>query len=305
MMRRGALRKPLLALAPTLALALALGGAAAQAQDRPVIATATYALSYFAERLAGDVAEVRMAPPPGVDPAFWRPAIRDIAALQAADLIVLNGAGYASWTTKASLPRSRTVTTAADLSDEFIQTDTVTHSHGADGAHSHAALASVTWLDFDLAAAQAEALAKGMTRRMPQAREGLQDRLAALQADLAALDAQAVAAGAALKGQQVLATHPRYQYFARAYDVQIEALSWDAGAQPDADQLADLAARVAETGATVLIWEGRPPEQALADAAALGLRSVIFPPLARRPASGDFLDGMRRALTDLAAAAQG
>jgi hypothetical protein len=37
------------------------------------------------------------------------PDTETIAAYQAADLILINGADYAKWTTKVSLPRSRLV----------------------------------------------------------------------------------------------------------------------------------------------------------------------------------------------------
>jgi zinc transport system substrate-binding protein len=46
--------------------------------------------------------------PPDVDPAFRMPGSETIAAYQAADLILLNGADHAKWTSKVSLPRSRT-----------------------------------------------------------------------------------------------------------------------------------------------------------------------------------------------------
>ena len=39
-----------------------------------------------------------------VGPAFWAPEVETIAAFQAADLILLNGATYAKWLKTASLP---------------------------------------------------------------------------------------------------------------------------------------------------------------------------------------------------------
>ncbi len=57
------------------------------------IYTVNYPLAYFAERIAGDLAEIRFPAPPDVDPAFWMPGTDTIAAYQAADRILLNGAG--------------------------------------------------------------------------------------------------------------------------------------------------------------------------------------------------------------------
>lgn len=155
-----------------LALALGLLAVPAAAQDTPRIAVVNYPLAYFAERLGGEGVEVLFPVPDGTDPAFWRPGIADIAAIQGADLIALNGAGFAQWTTKASLPRSRLVDTSAEFSDAYIKTETVTHSHGDDGEHSHTGTATYIWLDFELAASQAEALSAAMARRVPGAGRG-------------------------------------------------------------------------------------------------------------------------------------
>ena len=45
--------------------------------------------------------------PQDVDPAFWNPDVQAILAYQQADLILLNGAGYAKWVPQTTLSRSR------------------------------------------------------------------------------------------------------------------------------------------------------------------------------------------------------
>ena len=277
-----------------LAVSLALLPAAGDAQDRPVIVADSYPVAWMAERLAGEAAEVRLPVPAGRDPALWRPSIAEIADIQGADLVALNGSGLADWTGRASLPRSRTVDTGRGLSGDLIATDTVTHSHGGEGEHSHEGVASYTWLDLDLAARQAEALATAMRRAVPGA--SVDGNLDALLADLAALDAL----GEALPDGTAIATHPRYQYLARAYGLDIASLDWGAGETPDAGQMAALEAMVAETGATALIWEAEPTADARGAVAALGLEQVVFPPLAMPPASGDFATAMRAGLLELA-----
>ena len=283
-----------------LACALAVLAGAATAQERPVVATVNYPLAWMADRLGGDAIEVLFPVPDGRDPSFWRPGLSDIAAIQQADLIALNGAGFATWTTRASLPRSRLVDTSAKLSAAFIATQSVSHSHGEDGAHSHTGTASYTWLDFELAAGQAEALAAAMQRRMPDLRNRVEERLPSLLADLTALDTQARDALATLQGTTIIATHPRYQYFARAYGLDIAALEWEAGALPDEAQWQDLQDMVAETGASLLIWEAEPPQEAKERAAGMGLASIVFAPLATGPASGDFASVMRAQIEALA-----
>ncbi len=57
-----------------------------------------YPLKYFAERIGGDLVEVQFPAPADEDPAFWKPAAEVVTAYQQADVILLNGAGYAKWT---------------------------------------------------------------------------------------------------------------------------------------------------------------------------------------------------------------
>lgn len=273
----------------------------ALAQERPAVVAVNYPLAYFAERLGGDEIDVLFDVPADRDPAFWRPSLAAIAEFQAADLIALNGAGFAAWTTKVSLPRSRLVDTSAGFSDKFISTQSITHSHGADGEHSHTGTASYTWLDFQQAAAQAEALAEAMKRRLPDL-EQIDTNLDALSADLDSLAQLAEQAAEGLRLQGVIATHPRYQYFARAYDLTIEALEWPAGVMPSDAQWAELERHLESRAASVLLWEAEPPEDAVARARAMGLTSVVLSPLANRPAKGDFISQMSIALEKIVSA---
>jgi ABC-type Zn2+ transport system substrate-binding protein/surface adhesin len=184
----------------------------------------------MAERLGGDAVDVLFPVPEGRAPSFWRPGLSDIAAIQKADLIALNGAGFATWTTRMSLPCSRIVDTCAGFSDAFISMQSVTHSHGADGEHSHTGTANDRWLDF----------AQAMQRRMPDLSDRVAKALPSLVGELTALDTEARDARAALQGSMILATYPRYQYFTRAYGLEIAALEWEAGAMPDDGQWQDL-----------------------------------------------------------------
>ena len=264
-----------------------------------MIVADSYPMAYFAERLTGDAAEVRLAVPAGRDPSSWRPGLADIVAIQAADLIVLNGAGLSDWTSRAALPRARTVETGRGLEDELIATDTITHSHGEEGSHSHEGVATHTWLDLALAARQAETLAAAIARAVPDA--PVDAALAALLADLATLDetGDALVTGTPVP---VLASHPRYEYLGHAYGFDIAALDWTAGVAPDAGQIAELEARMMDTGARLLIWEVDPPAETREAIAALGLAQAVVPSLAMPPVTGDFLSGFREGVAELDAA---
>lgn len=291
-------------LRPLLAAALLLTTAsAAWTQDRAQVVAVNSALTDMAERLLGDDGDVVFPVPDDVDPSFWRPAIADISMIQSADLIVLNGAGFATWVDRVSLPRSKLVNTTAALQDQFITTQSITHSHGDGGEHSHEGLATYTWLDPSLATAQAEAIAAALTARGLADEGDIADRLAALTADLNAMDANARSALSDLQDVAIIATHPRYEYFARRYDLSISSLEWDAGAMPTDTEISDLSALMDSTQARILIWESAPPPAALDLTSDLGLINIIFPPLARRVDGRDFMQVFDDAVTELSSAA--
>jgi len=259
------------------------------AQDRPLVVAVNYPLSYFAERLLEGAADVVFPVPEGVDPSFWRPSIADISTIQSADLILLNGAGFASWIDRVSLSRAKVVNTSSAVSDLFIKTETITHSHGDGGEHSHEGIATYLWLDPSLAMAQAEAIAAAATRRGLVSETEVAPRLEALRSDWEALDAHAQTIAANAGEVVFIATHPRYQYLAEAYGLTIHSLEWEAGEAPDVGALADLKTLVAEKGARILLWEAEPPAEASAATAELGLSNVTFTPLAQVPGQGDLL----------------
>ncbi len=80
------------------------GQAATRADGRLSIYTVNYPLQYFVQRIGGELVDVSFPAPRGVDPADWMPDIDTVAEYQQADVILLNGAGYARWLRRMSLP---------------------------------------------------------------------------------------------------------------------------------------------------------------------------------------------------------
>ncbi len=285
----------------TLLLALAMiGSGLAAAEDRLHIATVNYPLAYFAERIAGDRATVTFAAPADEDPAFWQPSVDALLAYHGADIIALNGAGYAKWLATAALPRGRLLDTGAAYADRLITLKGATHSHGPAGDHSHAGTAFTTWLDFDQAADQARAIADRLARLHPGEAKLFDDRLQGLLADLKALDNRLrKVVGAA---PPLLASHPVYDYLARRYGLEIHPVLFEPDAHPDEEQWASLVTLQDRHGARFMLWEDNPLDrtrQALKDR---GITIIVFRPMGNRPADGDFLTEMNANIDRLAAA---
>jgi zinc transport system substrate-binding protein len=264
------------------------------------IYTVNYPLAYFAERIGGELVEVTFPAPADIDPAYWNPGPEEIAAYQQADLILLNGATYAKWVERASLPASRTVDTGAGFADRWIELEEGTvHSHGLEGEHSHTGWAFTTWLDPGLAMTQAEAVAEAIERQRPASTAEIQSSLAALQADWQELDRSLAAAAEQIAGRPLLFSHPVYQYFERRYGLDSRSLHWEPDEMPAESQWQELESWLVERPVEWMIWESRPLAEIEQRLAELGIQTAVFDPCGNVPESGDLLAVMRRNVEEM------
>jgi len=272
------------------------------ASDRLNICVVNYPLKYFAERIGGDHVSVILPIPRDVDPAYWTPDVATIAALQKADLIFLNGAGYAGWVDKVSLPLSRVVNTSKAFSDRYLTSKAeVTHSHGPTGEHTHENLAFTTWLDFDLAARQAEAVATALSRKNPAYKEMFTQNFQPLKDELKSLDAAMSRAASRAPETPLIASHPVYDYLVHRYRLNLKSVHWEPHEFPRPKQWLELQEHLTTHPATCMIWESQPLAEIEEKLHTLGLKCVVFDPCGNVPEAGDFLTVMQQNAENLRA----
>ncbi len=262
----------------------------------PLVVYATnYPLAYFAERIGAGHVRVEFPAPPGVDPAYWSPDANDIAAYQAADLILINGAGYEGWVARTSLPETKIVNTTAGLEDRYVLVEeAVVHTHGPEGEHEHQNVAFTTWLDPLLATEQARAVHDALAERLPGAEAELQAAFESLAGDLAELDERLEAWAEELQGAPLLASHPVYQYAAARYDLNLRSVHFEPDEAPSASAWRDLSTLASAHPARLMLWEAQPmPETEARLRDEMGIASVVFDPCGATPTEGDLLSRMR------------
>jgi len=290
----------LAALAVTLLMAGTCPPSSAAAGGHLKVYVVNYPLQFFAERIGGDHVEVFFPAPAGEDPAYWNPDVASVAAFQKADLILLNGAGYAKWVKKVSLPRAKMVGTFRGFRDRFVTSEEIaTHSHGPEGKHAHESLAFTTWLDFELAARQARAIADAFGRKLPSKRDVFEENYAALEQGLAALDGRIREIVKADPSRLLVASHPVYQYLARRYGLNFRSVHWEPDQVPGLQEWTELRALLREHPAKWMIWEGKPSVAVVEELDTMGVGSLVFDPVGNAPTEGDFLTVMERNITDL------
>jgi zinc transport system substrate-binding protein len=286
----------------TLVLLLPSFSAGADEAKPLTVYTTNYPLTYFAGRIAGEHADVVFPAPASIDPAFWVPDKKTVAAFQKADLIVLNGATYEKWTDKVSLPQFRVVNTSKEFKDNYIETaDAITHSHGMDGDHSHSGTAFTTWLDLEQAAMQARAIMAALARKLPEKKTDLEKNYKALEKELMGLDEEIAKIVSNDPEKALIVSHPIYQYFARRYELNLEAVMWEPGEFPTDEQWQELAYGLEAYPAAWMLWEGEPLEESVEKLKAMGVRSTVFDPCMNTPEDGDFLRVMKQNVENLRA----
>jgi zinc transport system substrate-binding protein len=269
--------------------------------SKPQVMTSNYPLYFFAREIAGDVVDVQMPDIDG-DPAMWVPGAADITQLQAADLIVINGAGYESWLAFTSLDTDRLLDTTEDIKDLLLPIENATlHQHGPEGKHSHGGSAFTTWLDPQIATEQARAIARGLSALVPAEAQTFKVRLALLENRLDELDQSFEQGFANMKDQPLVFSHPVYQYLQKRYGLNARSVHWEPDTEPGVKQWLDFQNLLREHPAKLMIWEGSPLPAVVARLQQQGIRSIVFEPAGNRPIKGDYFAVMNANLAGISA----
>lgn len=279
---------------------LLLVSVVAHASDRLTVYAVNYPLTYFAQRIGAEHVNTVYPLPPDIDPAFWQPGSADIAGFQQADLILLNGAGYAKWLDRASLPQRKLVNTSAAFQHDTIRVEqAVTHQHGPGGEHSHAGTAFTTWLDFNQAVEQARAVKQALIAKRPQHAQAFTRNFQLLEQELVSLDEQVKNVVSRKPDTALLASHPVYQYFARRYQINLKSVVWEPDSIPDKAQWQALQQLLRTHKAEWMLWEATPDPQSVERLETAGIGSLVFDPCANAPEEGDFISVMKRNILEL------
>ena len=257
------------------------------------------ALQFAAERILGGQASVQFLVPPGVDPAFWRPTTENVLAMQKADVVFLNGAGYESWLVTVSLPASRLVDTSQGYADRLIVAkDSVVHQHGPEGEHSHDVLKFTTWLSPDLALLQARQVRDWATQNVADT-NAIQTNFSALETELIQLKSDLGSCTSKLAGVPLIASHPVYAYLARAGSLSLESVHFEPHELPSVEQWNTFDKLLETHPAQWMLWEDTPTDAIKKELDNRGIGVIVFRPCGNRPPTGDWLSEMKANLERL------
>ena len=273
-----------------------------ETEGKALIMTVSEPIKFMAERITDESWATILFPADAsvVDPAYWNPSPEIIRHYQEADLILLNGGGYAKWITAASLKISRLHDTSSAFKDRFILAeDAVVHQHGPEGKHSHEGYATTTWLDFELAGLHADAVLEALLKQWPAHKDTMQKNHSLLKEDLNQLHRDMLQTAKQIGTTPLLASHPVYQYPAKTYGLNIHSLHWEPDTTPEENEWQALDAFLATTPSQWIIWEDTPTSETQTLLKERKINWVVFRTQGGAPTSGDFLSSMQENLEAL------
>ncbi len=267
------------------------GGEETPEAVRLSVYTSCYPVDWMTRRVAGEHADVTNILPVGEDPPEWTPPAEVVTAMQGADLVVINGATFEGWVATTTLPQDKLVDTTAALKGQLIEIQGETHSHGKGGEHTHAGTDPHTWSDPLIAIEQAVAIKNALAAADPGHAEAFEANLAALKAELEALDGEYKAALAGYDGQVLATSHPAFNYLGQRYGLKLDNYGFEPGEEPEEEQFHHFEHHVEEHGTKLMLWESMPGDELKQKFEATGVTVVFLDPLEQPPegASYDYL----------------
>lgn len=265
-----------------------------------VVSVVNYPLFYFAQRIGGDLALVEFPAPRDVDPAYWIPDDESLSKFQSSDLILANGADYAKWMQQVSLPASRIINTSDRAKEKYVEvTEGASHSHGAEGEHVHTGYAFTTWLDFQIALTQANAVKEALVNLVPDKREILEENFRALESELLELHSSMTELSEKLGEAYIIGSHPVYQYLSAAYGLHIHSVHFEPGEKPSEAQWEEFDKLQSTHPGSIMLWEGEPLPEVRSILLEKGIATLVFNPCGNLPENGDFMEVMNNNIQTL------
>ncbi|MGH2779527.1 MAG: metal ABC transporter substrate-binding protein [Actinomycetota bacterium] len=261
-------------------LAAACGGPSeANSSGGPQVIAAFYPLAFVAERVAGNSASVTNLSPPGVEPHDLELAPDQVRALSEADLVVYLGAGFqpAVEDIVGELEETATLDVLEDQ-EELL----------ADDPH--------VWLDPLRLGEIADAVAARLAEVDADGAKTFENNAAALNEDLARLDAEFSSALKDCERDELVVSHEAFGYLTNRYGLeQIGVSGVDPESEPSPGRLAEVAEFASDNGVTTIFFEEQvSPDIAEVLAEESGTTTEVLDPLEFPPdGSSDYFDVMR------------
>ena len=246
-----------------LMLVMAFAGGCAAGEGEKTFVTSFYPMYIFTLNVTQGVENVSVKNLAGENVGClhdYQLNTRDMAALEKADALIINGGGMEQFMDRvAQQQKNLPVINASEGIEMLCGEEDEEHGHD----HDHGAVNAHVWMDPALAIMQVQRIADGLAALDADNAAAYQENAAAYIACIEATHAKMSEALAPLAGREIITFHESFTYFANAYGLEIAAvMSGDSGDEPSTREIARLCDLVKEHNIGALFIEPQYPAKA-------------------------------------------
>lgn len=249
-------------------LLMITAGCAAQegAADETLIVTSFYPMYVFAQNVAAGIEGVRVKNMTQQSVGClhdYQLQTRDMAMIEEADVLVINGGGMEQFMDKVTAQRADLPVIDASEGISMLASGEDAHDHDDGHNHEGEVLNAHVWLDPSLAAVQVENIASGLAAADPANAQAYEANAQAYVQRIQAMDEEIAARLAPFAGSEIITFHEAFTYFADAYGLVVAGvIANEPGEEPSTRQIAQTCDLVREHGVKALFVEPQYPQQA-------------------------------------------
>lgn len=256
------MKKAMTLLAALLLCAL-LGGCALAGDAGKTYVTSFYPMYVFTLNVTRDVPGVNVVNLAGESTGClhdYQLKTRDMATLEDADALIINGGGMEQFMDKVIAQQPQLPVIEASAGIEMLCSEDDYEHEGHDHAHEHEVLNAHVWLDPALAIRQVKNIADGLAGVDAANAQRYQQNADAYIARIEALDSELKESLAPLESCEIVTFHEAFDYFAEAYGLHVAAvIAGDSGEEPSTRQIAKMCDLVSGLAVKALFIEPQYP----------------------------------------------
>lgn len=299
---------------------------AVPAGDRLNIKVSFYPMYEFTKNIVGDLADVEVLIPAGIEPHDWEPTAKDMADISGADVLVYNGAGMEGWAQQVvdsasggslvavEASKGLEIMEGAEEEEEHAHEDgEAGHDHAEDEhageEHDHGGLDPHVWLDPAMAIQEVRTIEAALSAASPENAAAFKANSEAYIAKLQQLDQEFKDRLKDTKRKDFITQHAAFGYLAQEYGLtQVPIAGLSPEQEPSAAQMAGIVDFAKAHDVKTIFFETLV-SSSVADTIAqeIGAKSAVLNPIEGLTDEDiknnlDYLGIMRQNLAALAAA---
>ncbi|MDR6997746.1 metal ABC transporter substrate-binding protein [Neobacillus niacini] len=220
------------------------------------IVTTFYPMYYFAQKVAGDSANVDLLIPNGVEPHDWEPSTKDMEKIQNADIFIYNSRYFETWVDKvlSSIDQSNLKIVEASKGIKLI--NGISEEEGNQKASSSSKDPHV-WLSPVLAEQEVDNITQVLEQKDPKNKEQYEKNASAFKSQLVDLDHLYKDTIDKAKKKEFVTQHAAFGYLAKQYGLtQIPIAGLSPDVEPSLGKLQELADLTKKKNIKIIYFEG-------------------------------------------------